>query len=213
MSYYFFFLMFFMVAAFLVQAVREKKLAGFLKSTVVVVIAGMIGVLANSSNLYHTYEYSKETMRGKSELSHHGAENKSKNGLERDYITGWSYGVDETWTLLVPNTKGGSSSARMSENLKAMEKARPEYRELYKQIAQYWGEQPWTAGPVYVGAFVLMLFILGLFIVKGPVKWCATGRNPFFHTALVGENLCTYPISLSTIFPVQQVPDGFLQSW
>ena len=188
MSYYFFFLMFFMVAAFFVQAVREKKLTGFLKSTAVVVIAGTVGVLANSSNLYHTYEYSKETMRGKSELSHHGAENKSNNGLERDYITGWSYGVDETWTLLVPNTKGGSSSARMSENLKAMEKARPEYRELYKQIAQYWGEQPWTAGPVYVGAFVLMLFVLGLFIVKGPVKWALLAGTLFSILLSWGKN-------------------------
>ncbi|MDD4537302.1 MAG: hypothetical protein PHW81_09815, partial [Petrimonas sp.] len=188
MSYYFFFLMFFMVAAFFVQAVREKKLTGFLKSTAVVVIAGTVGVLANSSNLYHTYEYSKETMRGKSELSHHGAENKSNNGLERDYITGWSYGVDETWTLLVPNTKGGSSSARMSENLKAMEKARPEYRELYKQIAQYWGEQPWTAGPVYVGAFVLTLFVLGLFIVKGPVKWALLAGTLFSILLSWGKN-------------------------
>lgn len=188
MSYYFFFLMFFMVVAFFVQAVREKKLADFLKSTAVVAIAGLIGVLANSSNLYHTYEYTKETMRGKSELSHHSAENKSKNGLERDYITGWSYGIDETWTLLIPNAKGGSSSARMSENPKAMEKSRPEYRELYKQIGQYWGEQPWTAGPVYVGAFVLTLFILGLFIVKGPIKWALLAGTLFSVFLSWGKN-------------------------
>ncbi|MEA4979690.1 MAG: hypothetical protein VB098_07340, partial [Petrimonas sp.] len=188
MSYYFFFLMFFMVVAFFVQAVREKKLADFLKSTAVVAIAGLIGVLANSSNLYHTYEYTKETMRGKSELSHHGVENKSKNGLERDYITGWSYGVDETWTLLIPNAKGGSSSARMSENPKAMEQSRPEYCELYKQIGQYWGEQPWTAGPVYVGAFVLTLFILGLFIVKGPIKWALLAGTLFSIFLSWGKN-------------------------
>ncbi|OJV35052.1 MAG: hypothetical protein BGO33_02400 [Bacteroidia bacterium 43-41] len=188
MSYYFLFLMFFMVVAFFVQAVREKKLADFLKSTAVVAIAGLIGVLANSSNLYHTYEYTKETMRGKSELSHHGVENKSKNGLERDYITGWSYGVDETWTLLIPNAKGGSSSARMSENPKAMEQSRPEYRELYKQIGQYWGEQPWTAGPVYVGAFVLTLFILGLFIVKGPIKWALLAGTLFSIFLSWGKN-------------------------
>jgi hypothetical protein len=188
MSYYFGFMMLFLVIAFLVEAIREKRLSQFAKSTAVVVIAGLIGVLANASNLYHTYEYSKETMRGKSELSHHGTENKSNNGLERDYITAWSYGVDETWTFLIPNTKGGSSSHRMADHAKAMEKARPEYRELYKQIGQYWGEQPWTAGPVYVGAFVLTLFILGLFIVKGPVKWALLAGTLFSVLLSWGKN-------------------------
>lgn len=187
MSYYFFFLMFFMVVAFAVQAVRENKVTDFLKSTAVIAVAGLVGVLANSSNLYHTWEYSKETMRGKSELSHHGAENKSDNGLERDYITAWSYGVGETWTLLVPNTKGGAS-VPISRNEKAMEKARPEYRELYQQIGQYWGEQPGTSGPVYVGAFVLALFILGLFIVKGPIKWALLAGTVFSILLSWGKN-------------------------
>ena len=187
MSYYFFFLMFFMVIAFLAEAIREKKITDFLKSTAVVAVAGLIGVAANASNLYHTWEYSKETMRGKSELSHHGAENKSSNGLERDYITAWSYGVGETWTLLVPNTKGGAS-VPISENAKAMEKARPEYRELYRQVGQYWGDQPGTSGPVYVGAFVLMLFILGLFVVKGPMKWALLAGTIFSILLSWGKN-------------------------
>lgn len=187
MSYYFLFLMLFMVIAFFVEAVREKRIADFAKSTAVVILAGVIGVLANSSNLYHTWEYSKETMRGKSELSHHGAENKSDNGLERDYITAWSYGIGETWTLLVPNTKGGAS-VPLSENATAMKKARPEYRELYNQIGQYWGEQPGTSGPVYVGAFVLTLFILGLFIVKGPMKWALVAGTVFSILLSWGKN-------------------------
>lgn len=187
MSYYFFFLMLFIVIAFFVQAVRDKKLNDFLKQTAVVVVAGLIGVAANASNLYHTWEYSKETMRGKSELTHKAAENKSDNGLERDYITAWSYGVGETWTLLVPNTKGGAS-VPLSENSKAMEKARPEYRELYSQIGQYWGEQPGTSGSVYVGAFVLTLFIFGLFIVKGPIKWALLAGTIFSILLSWGKN-------------------------
>ncbi len=187
MSYYFFFLMLFIVIAFFVQAVRDKKLNDFLKQTAIVVVAGLIGVAANASNLYHTWEYSKETMRGKSELTHKAAENKSDNGLERDYITAWSYGVGETWTLLVPNTKGGAS-VPLSENPKAMEKARPEYRELYSQIGQYWGEQPGTSGPVYVGAFVLTLFIFGLFIVKGPIKWALLAGTIFSILLSWGKN-------------------------
>ncbi|NLC75209.1 MAG: hypothetical protein GX685_08330, partial [Clostridiales bacterium] len=170
MSYYFLFLMLFMVIAYFVDAYRKKELPHFLRATGVLIFAGIIGVAANSSNLYHTYEYSKETMRGKSELSHHEEGNTTDDGLERDYITAWSYGIGETWTLLIPNTKGGAS-VPLSENEKAMSKARPEYSQIYQQIGQYWGDQPGTSGPVYVGAFVLALFILGLFIVKGPIKW------------------------------------------
>ena len=90
--------------------------------------------------------------------------------MDRDYITQWSYGIDETWTLLIPNTKGGAS-VPLSMNRKAMEKADPNFMQVYQQMGQYWGNQPMTSGPVYVGAFVLLLFILGLFIVKGPMKW------------------------------------------
>ncbi|MEN6323233.1 MAG: YfhO family protein [Proteiniphilum sp.] len=188
MTYYFLFVMLFLVVAFLVDAIQKKQLPDFLRSTAVVLVAGLIGLAANASNLYHTYEYSKETMRGKSELTHHGEENKTGNGLERDYITAWSYGVDETWTLLVPNTKGGAS-VPISENERAMLKARPEYRQLYQQIGQYWGEQPGTSGPVYVGAFVLTLFILGLFIVKGPVKWALLAGTIFSILLSWGKNL------------------------
>ena len=187
MSYYFMFMMFFIVVAYLADAVKTKTLPDFLKATGVIVIAGLIGVAANSSNLYHTYEYSKETMRGKSELSHHGEADKSDNGLERSYITAWSYGVGETFTLLVPNTKGGAS-VPLSHNETAMKKARPEYRELYQQIGQYWGEQPGTSGPVYVGAFVMMLFVLGLFVVKGPMKWALLVGTIFSIMLSWGKN-------------------------
>ena len=142
----------------------------FLKATGVLLMAGILGVCINLSNLYHTYEYSKETMRGKGELVKPDSHNQTKSGLERDYITQWSYGIGETFSLLVPNVKGGAS-VPLAANEKAMEKANPMYNSIYSQIGQYWGEQPGTSGPVYVGAFVMFLFVLGLFIVKGPMKW------------------------------------------
>ena len=129
-----------------------------------------LGICMNLSNLYHTWEYSKESMRGKSELVKANTANQTNSGLERDYITQWSYGIGETWTLLIPNAKGGAS-VPLSQNETAMKKADPNFIQIYQQIGQYWGEQPGTSGPVYVGAFVLMLFILALFIVKGPMKW------------------------------------------
>ena len=170
MTYYYLFVILFLIIAFLVSAIREKKTAQFLKASAVCAAGAAVGICINISNLYHTWEYSKESMRGKSELVKENSENQTSSGLDRDYITQWSYGIDETWTLLVPNAKGGASEP-LVKNETAMKKADPNFIPVYQQIGQYWGEQPGTSGPVYVGAFVMMLFILGLFIVKGPVKW------------------------------------------
>ena len=127
-------------------------------------------------------------MRGKSELKYEGAAaSQTSSGLDRDYITGWSYGIGETLTLLVPNVKGGAS-VPLSKNETAMEKANPMYGSLYSQITQYFGDQPMTSGPVYVGAFVLFLFILGCFIVKGPLKWALIGATIFSILLAWGKN-------------------------
>ena len=170
MSYYFMFVILFIIGAYFEEAYKKKELTHFFKASAILALAAMVGVCINLSNLYHTYEYSKETMRGKSELVKPDSHNQTKSGLERDYITQWSYGIGETFSLLVPNVKGGAS-VPLAANEKAMEKANPMYNSIYSQIGQYWGEQPGTSGPVYVGAFVMFLFILGLFIVKGPMKW------------------------------------------
>ena len=170
MTYYYLFIILFMIIAYLVDAIRKKRMAQFVKATAVCAAGALIGILMNISNLYHTWQYAQESMRGKSELVKKDATNQTSSGLDRDYITQWSYGVDETWTLLVPNAKGGAS-VPLAANTDAMKKADPNFMQIYQQLGQYWGDQPGTSGPVYVGAFVLMLFILGLFIVKGPIKW------------------------------------------
>ena len=171
MTYYYLFVILFMIIAFLVKAIKDKKMPQFLKATAVCIVAGAIGIAINISNLYHTWQYQNESMRGKSELvSKTDPANQTSSGLDRDYITQWSYGIGETWTLLIPNAKGGASEP-MINNKVVQEKGDPQYEQLYAQIGQYWGEQPGTSGPVYVGAFVLFLFILGIFIVKGPMKW------------------------------------------
>ena len=170
MTYYFMFVILFMVIAFLVDAIRNRQMARFWKASAVCVVAALIGIAMNASNLYHTWEYQKQSMRGKSELVKKNSANQTDSGLERDYITQWSYGIGETWTLLVPNAKGGAS-VPMIQNSIVRENANPMYEQIYQQLGQYWGEQPGTSGPVYVGAFVCMLFIFSLFIVKGPMKW------------------------------------------
>ena len=174
MTYYYLFIILFMVIGYLVKSIREKQLAIFLKATGVLAAAALIGIAINLSSLYHTWQYQKESMRGKSELVKKDAANQTSSGLDRDYITQWSYGIDETLTLLVPDAKGGAS-VPLSKNATAMAKADPQIQsmipQLYDAFPQYFGTQPGTSGPVYVGAFVLFLFILGLFIVKGPMKW------------------------------------------
>jgi hypothetical protein len=200
MSYYFLFVMLFMAIAYGVQAYQQKTLARFGKSTGVLVVAGLIGVCINLSNLYHTYEYSKESMRGKSELVKENSANQTSSGLERDYITQWSYGIGETFSLLVPNVKGGAS-VPLAANEKAMEKANPMYGSIYSQLGQYWGEHPGTSGPVYVGAFVVFLFVLGLFIVKGPMKWALLAATVLSILLSWGKNFMGF-----TDFFIDYVP-------
>ena len=200
MTYYFLFVILFMVIAYLVEAIRQKRMAHFWKATAVCAAGAVIGICLNLSNLYHTWEYSKESMRGKSELVSKGSSNQSSSGLDRDYITQWSYGIGETWTLLVPNTKGGAT-VPLSESETAMKHANPEFTPIYQQMFQYWGEQPMTSGPVYVGAFVLMLFVLGLFIVKGPVKWALVAATVLSVLLSWGKNFMPF-----TDFFIDYVP-------
>ena len=201
MSYYFLFVILFFVGAYFEKAWREKTLPQFFRTSAILVVAALIGVAANLSNLYHTYTYSKETMRGKSELVQTGeAARQASGGLDRDYITQWSYGIGETWTLLIPNFKGGASIP-LNQSETAMEKANPMYSSLYGQLTQYFGEQPMTSGPVYVGAFVLFLFLLGCFIVKGPLKWALIGATLFSIVLSWGKNF----MSLTDFF-IDYVP-------
>ena len=187
MTYYYLLPILLMIVAFAIDAIRQRRWAHLLKATGAVVAGGLLGVLVNSSNLYHTWRYSKETMRGKSELVKEDSANQTSSGLERSYITDYSYGIGETWTLLVPNAKGGTSMHVLGDNEAARKEGeshafdlgqgqRVPYSYMFNQMPQYWEEsmEPGangTMGPVYVGAFVLLLFVLGLFIVRGPMKW------------------------------------------
>lgn len=188
MSYYFMFVILFFVGAYFEDAYKKKELPHFFKASAILVVAALIGVCANLSNLYHTYEYSKETMRGQSELKREGpAAQQTSSGLDRDYITQWSYGIGETLTFLVPNVKGGAS-VPLANSETAMKKANPMYGSIYSQLTQYFGDQPMTSGPVYVGAFVLFLFLLGCFVVKGPLKWALIGATIFSILLSWGRN-------------------------
>ncbi len=204
MTYYYLMPILFMVIAFAIEALRQKRMAHLLKATAACVVGGLLGVLINGSNLYHTWQYSKETMRGKSELASKDDANQTSSGLSRSYITDYSYGIGETWTLLVPNTKGGTSMRVLGDNAGAKkagddhfftvgEGQRVPYSYMFSQMPQYWEEsmEPGangTMGPVYVGAFVMFLFILGLFIVRGPMKWALLAATVLSIMLAWGKN-------------------------
>lgn len=188
MTYYFLFVILAIAIAYLVIAIRTKTLKQWGIATAVLAFAALLGVGANASNLYNTYKYSKESMRGgHSELpaATQNAANATNGGLDRDYITAWSYGIGETTTLIIPNVKGGATIRPTAGDNKMLSlDLTPKAQELSNsgqisaqdfqylaQFPQYFGDQPMTNGPVYVGVLIFVFFLIGCFVVKGPVKW------------------------------------------
>jgi len=153
----------------LAAAIREKTLPAFLKTMGMLVVAALIAFTVNFASLYSTWEYSKESTRGKSDLSQ--ADGGNGSGLDKEYITQWSYGVDESLTFLIPNFRGGATVpfSNDSETVKVLRKNKMGHAQ--GQLSTYWGNQPITSGPVYFGAVVLFLFMLGLLIIRGREKW------------------------------------------
>ena len=185
MSYYFILVILAMMIGWLVSAIRQKTLRQWGAATLCVVAAGMLAVAANSASLYNTWQYSKETVRGKATDLTPPKGSDATGGMSRDAITQWSYGVDETFTLLIPNVKGGASVKpvagetsllSVADTQKADElQLSAEERQFLAQFPQYFGDQPMTNGPVYVGAFVMVLALLALFSVEGSLKWSLLG--------------------------------------
>ena len=167
-TYYLALIIVILVIAELISDIKNKKLGHFFKASIGLAAAAIIGVLTCSTALYGNYEFGKETTRGKPVLTRN--ESNQTQGLDRDYITQWSYGKGETWSLLIPNAKGGASAYIGKQN-PALEKADRQFRDTIAQQNAYWGDQPGTSGPVYVGAIVVFLFVLGALTVKGNLKW------------------------------------------
>ena len=167
-TYYMVLVILILVIAEFISAIKNKLLPHFFKASACMVLAALLGVLTCSTSLYANYEFGKETTRGKAILATDSP--KQSSGLERDYITQWSYGIGETWSLMIPNIKGGASAYIGTKN-PALDKADSRFRQNIAQSNAYWGDQPGTSGPVYVGAIVVFLFVLGALTVKGKLKW------------------------------------------
>lgn len=203
MTYYFGFVIALIALAYLVHAIRKHLMTRWLKATAALAFAGVLAVCANLPTLYNTYEYSKQTMRGgHSELASAGSGEQTTSGLDRDYITQYSYGASETFSLLIPDVKGGASikpekGTNRMLNLSDLPKAKemiakgeiPQQEAQYLEyMSQYFGEPEGTNGPVYVGALIVAMFILGCAIVRGPLKWALLAATVLSLFLALGRN-------------------------
>ena len=189
MTYYFGFVIVALVIGFLIKAIQEKQVRQWVIATLALVVAGGLAIAANTPNLYMSYKYQKESIRGgHSELSpvegEPGAE-LTEGGLDKDYITQWSYGKDETFTLMIPNVKGGATikpekgdskflnlaETPQAQTMSESGKIAGQDMQVLAQMPQYFGDQPMTNGPVYVGVIIFALALLGVAVVRGPIKW------------------------------------------
>ena len=168
-TYYTFFILLIFGIFELADFIRRKDLISFIRPLGLLSAAALLAVLVNFASLYTTWEYSKESTRGKSDLAR--ADSNDSNGLDKEYITQWSYGVDETLTLLIPNFRGGATKpfSKDSETVKALRKNN--MAQAQDKLYSYWGNQPNTSGPVYFGVVILLLFVIGLQILSGREKW------------------------------------------
>lgn len=205
MSYYFLFVMLGFAIVYLIEAKRRGLMRRWLTATGVLAVAAVLAVGANLPSLYNTYEYSKETMRGRhSELTQPDAPaTGSTSGLDRNYILQYSYGGAESFSLLIPNVKGGASAKPVDGRMTGLSLADlPEAEEMYRAgqisaddarnlqvFSQYFGEPEGTNGPVYVGALVVALFLLGALIVRGPMKWMLVVLTALSVGLALGRNM------------------------
>ena len=173
-TYYLFILILVIVMTYLVYALRAGTFNIFIKQAGLLLFATILAVLPNLVSLWTTYEYGKETLRGPSELKN-TREEKTSTGLDKDYAFSWSYGKAETGTLLIPNFMGGSNNESLGKNSNAYkalaDQGVPNAGKIVESMSTYWGDMPFTSAPVYLGAVVCFLFVIGMFIVKSPEKW------------------------------------------
>lgn len=169
-TYYLGIVLLFVLIGYGIYQIRQKQFADLLKTKLILILGAVLAIAANASLLWTTYEYKAETIRGKSELVAKAGSNDDTEGLKRSYVTQWSYGVGESFTVLVPNFKGGESG-ELATDKKAVNKAPRKYRETVRSMDKYFGAQPFTSGPFYFGAITCVLFVLGLLLHNGYLKW------------------------------------------
>jgi hypothetical protein len=199
-TYYAFICILVFIVTEFVFAIRNNEFRKFLRSSLILILPLILSVGMNFNSLYPIYEYGKYSTRGKSDLVTAGGE-KQSGGLDKDYITQWSFGIDETPTLFIPNFRGGACIPFNNNSETAAALRRNNAGQYLRQFQMYWGTQPWVDGPVYVGAVAFFLFILGLIIVKGPEKWWLLAATVLSVMLAWGKNFMPLTDLFLNIFP------------
>ena len=198
-TYYMFMFLVIYIGIEWIERIKQKEYKEIFKSIGVFALAGVLAVGCNINNLWNTADYAAVTIRGASELTS-DKENKT-SGLDKDYATQWSMGKSETMTLMIPGFKGRSSSISVNEDKSALKNVDPEMRESIGGTSQYWGDQPFTMSP-YSGAIIVFLFILGLFIVEGLMKWALLLGTIFSFLLSWGHNFMSLTEFFLDHFPL-----------
>ncbi|MBC8109844.1 MAG: hypothetical protein H7Y04_02155, partial [Verrucomicrobia bacterium] len=211
-TYYFFLSMALLGIFQVIQAIREKTFKNLILATLALAVGGVLGAGSHASRLLTTSEYALYSIRGKSELSPRkdaSPEAHSAEGLDKNYAFSYSYGISETFTLLIPNFHGGSSSGKLGEKSAVFQallnngQERTQAKQIISQpLPLYWGDLPFTGGPAYAGAIMLFLFVLGMFIVKNPVKWWLLASVVLMLMIAWGNNLAFFNYFMFDYLPL-----------
>ena len=190
-TYYLGIAVFFYILSEFYTAYKNKSIANFLKVSALIIFTGMLALGSTASKMLPLWDYTNHTMRGGSEIKE---ENQNKKGLDLNYATQWSYGIGETMNLLIPNYKGGPSSSELSENSEtykflAQNAGESKAKDIVKNMPTYWGDQAFTAGPMYMGAISIFFFVLAFFIITGPAKWWIVGVSVLSLLLAWGHNM------------------------
>lgn len=205
MTYYLMFLILFFIIGRLIHDIKNKQIKGFAIASAIVIVASFLALLPNYSHLKQTLDYSQQTIRGGSELA---TDDKEKKGLDKDYAMAWSYGRLESFSLIIPNIQGGASSTNLDESsnmykeLVSKGQSKRQAKQLVENAPTYWGDQSFTSGPVYFGAIVCFLFILGMFIVKPKYKWWLFAISVFSIFLALGKNFESFNMFLFENLPL-----------
>lgn len=192
-SYYLLMMLILLAVFEFASAYKRDELKQFFKATLFLLLAAVLGIGSNIEKLWSTIDYGKYSTRSQSELTIDGDQENKTSGLNKDYATSWSYGKMETFNLMIPNFMGGASGSPLtkdSETYKVLKKRNvPNAKNVIKRMPTYWGAQPFTSGPVYIGAIMCFLFVLGAFLVKGKLKWWLLSCTLLSFTLAWGNNM------------------------
>lgn len=193
-TYYLVLLCLFIYMSYIVKIIKEKKYGDCLKTTLIMVACVILAVLPNAKNMYSNWDLGQHSIRGASELTpkadETGKVEKASSGLDKEYAFQWSYGWKELLTVMIPDVYGGSSGGTLDSSSELYKELKKNGQQVGNEVQTYtyWGDKIFTSGPVYFGALICFLFVLGMFVIRNPMKWWLLAGSVFLTFLALGRN-------------------------